>query len=113
MRKQTRIKTVINGQEITVEQDSQTGQFFTRQSVGNIPIDYAAISDRTTIGQRIKYWRIRHGYSQAELAERIGVTGPNVVAMWETGRRKPQKKYRLRLSEQLGHDILTKDQKTV
>ena len=62
-----------------------------------------------TIGQCIKYWRIRHGYSQAELAERIGVASPNVVAMWETGRRKPQKQYRMRLSEQLGYDILTKD----
>ena len=109
MRKQNKIKTVINGQEVTVEQDSQTGQFFTRQNIGNIPVDYATISDRVPIGQRIKYWRTRHGYSQAELAERIGVAGPNVVAMWENGRRKPQKQYRLRLAEQLGHDLLTKD----
>jgi hypothetical protein len=66
MRKQNKIKTVINGQEVTVEQDSQTGQFFTRQNTGNIPVDYATISDRVTIGQCIKYWRLRHGYSQAE-----------------------------------------------
>lgn len=109
MRKQNKIKTVINGQEVTVEQDSQTGQFYTRQTVGNIPVDYTTISDKVTIGQCIKYWRIRHGYSQAELAERIGVAGPNVVAMWENGRRKPQKQYRLRLAEQLGYDILAKD----
>ena len=38
MRKQNKIKTVINGQQVTVEQDSQTGQFFTRQTVGNIPL---------------------------------------------------------------------------
>lgn len=109
MRKQTKIKTVINGQEVTVEQDSQTGQFYTRQNVGNIPVNYTTISDRVNIGQCIKYWRIRHGYSQAELAEQIGVAGPNVIAMWETGRRKPQKEYRLRLAEHLGYDILTKD----
>jgi hypothetical protein len=29
--------------------------------------------------------------------------------MWENERRKPQKQYRLRLAEQLGYDILTKD----
>jgi DNA-binding XRE family transcriptional regulator len=109
MRKQTKIKTVINGQEVTVEQDSQTGQFFTRENLGNIPIDYASVSDRVTIGQCIKYWRVRHGYSQAELAERIGVAGHNVIAMWENGRRKPQKEYRLRLAEHLDRDILTKD----
>lgn len=109
MRKQTKIKTVINGQEVTVEQDSQTGQFFTRENLGNIPIEYASVSDLVNIGQCIKYWRIRHGYSQAELAERIGVAGPNVIAMWETGRRKPQKEYRLRLAEHLDRDILTKD----
>lgn len=109
MRKQTKIKTVINGQEVTVEQDSQTGQFYTRQTVGNIPIDYETISDNVTIGQRIRYWRLRHGYSQAELAERINVSSPNVVAMWENGRRKPQKEYRSRLAEQLGYDILAKD----
>lgn len=109
MRKQTKIKTVINGQEVTVEQDSQTGQFFSRQNIGNIPIDYETIRDKATIGQLIKYWRLRHGYSQAELAERIGVASPNVIAMWETGRRKPQKQYRLRLAEHLGYDILTKD----
>lgn len=109
MRKQAKINTVINGQEVTVEQDSQTGQFFTRQNIGNIPVDYATISDRVTIGQCIKYWRLRHGYSQAELAERIGVASPNVIAMWENGRRKPQKQYRLRLAEHLGYDILTKD----
>lgn len=109
MRKQTKIKTVINGQEVTVEQDSQTGQFFARENLGNIPIDYASVSDRVTIGQCIKYWRLRHGYSQAELAERIGVASQTVVAMWETERRKPQKEYRLRLAEQLDYDILTKD----
>lgn len=109
MRKQTKIKTVINGQEVTVEQDSQTGQFFTRENLGNIPIDYASVSDQVTIGQCIKYWRLRHGYSQAELAERIGVASQTVVAMWETERRKPQKEYRLRLAEHLGCDILTKD----
>lgn len=109
MRKQTKIKTVINGQEVTVEQDSQTGQFFTRENLGTIPIEYETISDRVTIGQCIKYWRIRHGYSQAQLAEQIGVASSNVVAMWETGRRKPQKEYRLRLAEHLGYDILTKD----
>ena len=109
MRKQDKIKTVINGQEVTVEQDSQTGQFFTRQNVGNIPVDYSTISDRVTIGQCIKYWRCRHGYSQEELAERIGVSSPNVIAMWECGRRRPLKQYRLRLAEQLGYDILSKD----
>lgn len=109
MRNQNIINTVINGQEVTVEQDSQTGQFFIRQNIGNIPVDYATISASVTIGQCIKYWRLRHGYSQAELAERIGVASPNVIAMWETGRRKPQKQYRLRLAEHLGYDILTKD----
>ena len=109
MRKQTKVNTVINGQEVTVEQDSLTGQFFVRQNTGNIPVDYATISDRVTIGQCIKYWRLRYGYSQAELAERIGVSSPNVIAMWENAHRKPQKQYRLRLAEQLGYDILTKD----
>ena len=75
MREQNIIKTVINGQEVTVEQDSQTGQFFTRQDIGNIPVDYATISDRVTIGQCVKYWRLRHGYSQAELAERNSHVG--------------------------------------
>lgn len=104
-----KITTVINGKPVTVEQDPQTGQFYTRQSVGNIPVDYATISDSITIGQCIKYWRCRHGYSQEELAERIGVSSPNVIAMWECGRRRPLKQYRLRLAEQLGYDILSKD----
>lgn len=108
MHKKDKIKTVIDGQQVAVEQSSQTGQFFIRQSTGNVPIDYAAISDQITIGQCIKYWRLRHGYSQAELAELIGVAGANVVAMWETGRRKPQQQYRLRLAEHLSYDILTK-----
>ena len=54
MRKQDKIKTVINGQEVTVEQDSQTGQFFTRQNIGNIPVDYVFFFKQKTayeIGQ--------------------------------------------------------------
>ena len=82
MRKQNKIKTVINGQEVTVEQDSQTGQFFTRQNVGNIPIDYATISDSVTIGQCIK--RILTGGTSRTNRRRRPKRGSHV------GKRTPQ-----------------------
>ena len=38
--------------------------------------------------ERIKALRAKHGFTQQELADRIGVTQPS-IAWWETGRGRP------------------------
>ena len=48
--------------------------------------------------QRIKEIRMAHGYSQRDLAEKIGVSS-STVAMWETDKRAPRTKALKRLSE--------------
>ena len=48
--------------------------------------------------QRIKEIRMAHGYSQRDLAEKIGVSS-STVAMWETGKRTPDFDTLIRLSD--------------
>lgn len=40
------------------------------------------------IGDRIKSYRVAHGMTQAELANKVGVK-PTVVSSWEIGRTEP------------------------
>jgi transcriptional regulator with XRE-family HTH domain len=40
------------------------------------------------LGERIVRWRERHGFTQAALAERIGIS-PAAVAQWELGDTVP------------------------
>lgn len=40
------------------------------------------------IGDRIKSFRVAHGMTQAELANKVGVK-PTVVSSWEIGRTEP------------------------
>lgn len=41
-------------------------------------------------GQELKKWRERHGLTQQQLAEEVGVTWVS-VARWEAGSRSPNK----------------------
>ena len=41
-----------------------------------------------TIGRRIRAWREFRGWSRAELAARIGITGPS-INQWEDGDTNP------------------------
>lgn len=96
----------IAGKETTVYQNAYTGLFYTTRNDGrHIPISYRLIRTQTTSMQRLKYWRNRFGYTQAELAERIHVAGSTIIMMWEAGLRHPRKEYRKLLNEELSHDI--------
>lgn len=94
----------INGESFSIHQNAVTGLFYTTWKHEHIPVDYDLIKDETTIGQRIKYWRCRYGYTQAELANLIGVSGKNVVAMWENSRRIPQENSVRKLAHYLDYD---------
>lgn len=98
---------VINNETHTVYQNPRTGLFYTVQQQEHIPVGYDLIKDKTTISQRIKYWRNQYGYSQAELADLINMAGKNVVAMWENGRRTPQEKTLRLLAHYLDFDSFT------
>lgn len=96
----------INGKEITIRQNAQTGLFYTIQNNGkHTPVDYSLIKDQTTGMQRLKYWRNRFGYTQAELAKLLNVSSPTVIMMWENGLRHPLRKYRQLLNTELCPDI--------
>jgi transcriptional regulator with XRE-family HTH domain len=56
---------------------------------------------RTEIGLRIRERRRELGYSQQQLAERMGATQPRISA-WEKGRREPGYDNLLRLTSALG-----------
>lgn len=53
------------------------------------------------IGQKIKQLRKERKLEQKELADKIGCT-PKAISAWETGRREPRKKWRLKLAEIFG-----------
>lgn len=96
----------VNGKESIIRQDLKTGLFYTIRNDGkHTPVDYSLIKDQTGSRQRLKYWRNRFGYTQAELAELIHVSSPTVVMMWENGLRHPRKEYRQRLNAELSYDI--------
>lgn len=96
----------IKGRKITVYQNAYTGFFYaTRPNGKHIPIDYRLIRTQTTSMQRLKYWRNRYGYTQAELAKLIHVSSSTNIMMWENGLRHPRKKYRQLLNAELSYDI--------
>lgn len=96
----------IKGREITVYQNAYTGLFYTIRHDGtHMPVDYPLIRTQTTSIQRLKYWRNRYGYTQADLAERIHVSGKTIIEMWENGLRHPTKKNRQLINAVLGLDV--------
>lgn len=96
----------IGNEELTIHQNVYTGLFYGITPDGKrTPVDYARIKTRTTSQERLKYWRNRFGYTQAELAELVHVSSPTVIMMWENGLRYPLGKYRRLLNEKLGSDI--------
>lgn len=96
----------IRGREITVYQNAYTGLFYTvRRDGTHTPVDYPLIRAQTTSVQRLKYWRNRYGYTQADLAERIHVSGKTIIEMWENGLRHPTKKNRQLINVELSYDI--------
>lgn len=96
----------IKGKEITVFQNSCTGLFYTILDDGrHTPVDYHLIKTQATSMQRLRYWRNRYGYTQADLAALIHVSSPTVIMMWENGLRHPLKKYRRAINDTLFWDI--------
>ena len=96
----------VKGKEIHVCQNAYTGLFYAIRPNGkHTPIDYHLIRTQTTSMQRLKYWRNRYGYTQAELAKLIHVSSPTNIMMWENGLRHPRKKYRQLLNAELSYDI--------
>lgn len=97
---------IIKGRELTVRQNAYTGFFYAiRPDGSHTPIGYSLIRTQTTSMQRLKYWRNRYGYTQAELAELIHVSSPTIIMMWENGLRHPRRKYRQLLNAELSYDI--------
>lgn len=93
----------IKGEKVTVCQNAYTGLFYAIGHNGrHTPVDYLLIRTQTTGMQRLKYWRNRYGYTQAELAKLIHVSSPTIIMMWENGLRHPRKEYRRRLNAELG-----------
>lgn len=96
----------IQGKEVLVCQNAHTGFFYSIKKDGShAPIDYCLIRTQTTSMQRLKYWRNRYGYTQAELAELIHVSSQTTVMMWENGLRYPRKEYRRLLNAELGGEV--------
>lgn len=96
----------IRGERVTVHQNAYTGLFYAiRRDGRRTPVDYRLIRTQTTEIQRLKYWRNRHGYTQAELAKLIHVSSPTIIMMWENGLRHPRKEYRQRLNAELGGEV--------
>lgn len=96
----------IKNEKVSVYQNAYTGLFYTILSdEKHTPIDYQLIRTQTTSMQRLKYWRNRYGYTQADLANLVHVSSPTIIMMWETGLRHPLKKYRQLLNAELSYDI--------
>lgn len=96
----------IKGEKVIVSQNPYTGLFYATTRDGRrTPVSYRFIRTQTTSQQRLKYWRNRHGYTQAELAELIHVSSPTVIMMWENGLRNPRKEYRQRINAELGGEV--------
>lgn len=96
----------IQGKEVLVYQSTNTGLFYSIKKDGShTPIAYYLVRTQTTSMQRLKYWRNRYGYTQAELAELIHVSSPTIIMMWENGLRHPRKEYRRLLNAELGGEV--------
>lgn len=96
----------IKGRELTVCQNAYTGLFYAIGGNGrHTPVDYRLIRTQTTSMQRLKYWRNRYGYTQADLAKLVHASSPTIIMMWENGLRHPRKEYRQRLNAALSLDI--------
>lgn len=102
----TPFTVTINGKETLTCQSVNTGLFYTiRNDGGHVPVDYHLIREQVTSMQRLKYWRNRYGYTQADLAERLHVSGQTIIEMWENGLRHPLKKFRQLINAELSPDI--------
>lgn len=96
----------IGNEELAIYQNVYTGLFYGITVDGkHTPVDYARIKTRTTSPERLRYWRNRFGYTQAELAELVHVSSPTVIMTWENGLRRPLRKYRQLLNAELCYDI--------
>lgn len=96
----------IRDEELTIYQNVHTGLFYTITANGrHTPVSYRLIRTQMTSQQRLKYWRNRFGYTQAELARLIRVSSPTIIMMWENGLRHPRKEYRQRLNAELGGEV--------
>ena len=61
----------------------------------------AAADAGATFGEHLRAARLHAGLTQRELAEQVGV-GQQVVSSWESGRKKPGRKERARISQAIG-----------
>lgn len=96
----------IGNEKVLACQNANTGLFYAIAADGkHTPIEYSLIMKQTTEPQRLKYWRNRHGYTQADLAELVHVSSPTVVMTWENGLRRPLREHRRLLNAELGSDI--------
>lgn len=96
----------IKNEKITVRQNPYTGVFYHILPDGkHTPVSYILIKSQTTAIQRLKYWRNRYGYTQADLAKLVHVSSPTIIMMWENGLRHPRKGYRQRLNAELGGEV--------
>lgn len=96
----------IKDEKVTVCQNPYTGLFYAIKGDGrHTPVSYRLIRAQTTSQQRLKYWRNRCGYTQAELARLIRVSSPTIIMMWENGLRHPRKEYRQRINAELGGEV--------
>ena len=59
---------------------------------------------RQALGQRIRRWRHRRRFSQAQLAERTGVT-QSTLSNYENGKREPSVGILVRIAEELDVDL--------
>ena len=59
-----------------------------------------------TLGDVLRAWRLDRGLSQAEAAERVGVTQPT-WSDWEAGKKLPNFRSAHRLIEIVGHAART------
>ena len=98
---------IIKGEKVTIHQNAYTGLFYAinKSNGRHTPVDYRLIRMQAPSIQRLKYWRNRHGYTQADLAKLIHVSSPTIIMMWENGLRHPRKEYRQRLNAELGGDV--------
>lgn len=96
----------LQGKETQVYQSAHTGLFYSVRKDGtHTPVAYCRIRAQATSIQRLKYWRNRYGYTQADLARLIHVSSPTVIMMWENGLRYPREEYRRLLNAKLGGDV--------
>jgi transcriptional regulator with XRE-family HTH domain len=53
---------------------------------------------RQTVNERLRYERVRRGWSQQDVADKVGTT-PLTISRWERGETTPGPHFRLKLSE--------------